>query len=204
MLQQNWYPTKTIRNAIPKAINRNQKPEAKLHSNQQQSTKHCVFFKLQFIDRIFMQIKKEIREFLCAYGIKLIMSHRSCTIGKLFLYKDRQSLLHSSGVVYQNYIGQTKRNLITRLNEHRMCKDSDVCKHFLNNPNHELNFDSPKILDRSNQVTKLRIKETLQFPKQNHNWMSTINLCPCISTLPNCLNCCLKMTSQFGCVFLCV
>ena len=91
MLQQNGYPTKTIRNVIRKAINRNQKPDAKLHFNQQQSTKR-VFFKLQFIDRNSMQIEKEIREFL---------SHRSFTIGKLFPYKDRQSLSHSSGVVYQ-------------------------------------------------------------------------------------------------------
>ena len=101
MLQQHGYPTKTIRNVIRKAINRNQKPDAKLHPNQQQSTKHCVFFKLQFIDRISMQIEKEIREFLCAYDIKLIMSHRNFTFGKLFPYKDRQSLLHSSGFVYQ-------------------------------------------------------------------------------------------------------
>ena len=134
MLQQNGYPTKAIRNVIRKAINRNQKPDAKLYSNQQQPTKHCAFFKLQFIDRISMQIEKEIREFLCAYDTKLIMSHRSFTIGKLFPYKDRQSLLHSSGVVYQltcscgqNYFGQTKRNLITRLNEHRSCEDSEVC-----------------------------------------------------------------------------
>ena len=40
ILQQNGYPTKTIRNVIRKALNRNQKPDAKLHSNQQQSTKH--------------------------------------------------------------------------------------------------------------------------------------------------------------------
>ena len=56
------------------------------------------------------------------------MSHRSFSIAKLFPYKDRQSLLHLS--VHQltcscgqNCIGQTKRNLITRLNEHRMCED---------------------------------------------------------------------------------
>ena len=114
-MQQNEYLTKTIRNVIRKAINRNQKPDAKLRSNQQlQSKKHCVLFKLQFLDRISMQIEKEIRKFLCAYDIKLIMSHRSFTIGKLFPYKDRQSLLHLSGVVYQltcscgqTYIGQT-------------------------------------------------------------------------------------------------
>ena len=119
-----------------------------------------------------MQIEKEICEFLCVYDIKLIMSHRNFTIGKLFPYKDRQSLLHSSGVVYQltcscgqSYIGQTKRNLITRLNEHRTCEDSEVCKHLLNNPNYQINFDSPKILDRCNHVTKLRIKETFQISK---------------------------------------
>ena len=100
------------------------------------------------------------------------MSHRNFSIGKLFSYKDRQSLLHLSGVVHQltcsccqNYIGQTKRNLITRLNEHQTCEDSEVCKHLLNNPNHKINFDLPKILDRSNHVTKLRIKETLHISK---------------------------------------
>ena len=119
-----------------------------------------------------MQIEKEICKFLCAYDIKLIMSLHSFTIDKLFLYKDRQSLLYSLGVVYQltcscgqNYIGQTKRNLISHFNEHRMREDSEVCKHLLNNPNHEINYDSPKILDRSNQVTKLRIKETLHISK---------------------------------------
>ena len=125
MLQHNGCSIKNIRNAIHKAINKNQNPGSKLHPNQQQSTKHCVFFKLQFINHIFIQIKKEIHEFLCGYDIKLIMSHHNFTIGKLFSYKNHQSLLHLSGVVYQltrscgqNYTGQTKRNLITCLNEH--------------------------------------------------------------------------------------
>ena len=94
------------------------------------------------------------------------MSHRNFTIAKLFPYNDRQSLLHSSGVVCscgQNYIGQTKRKLIARLNEHRMSEDSEVSKHLLNNPNHEIKFDSPQILDRSHHVTKLRINETLHI-----------------------------------------
>ena len=97
MLQQNGYPTKTIWNVICKAINGNQKPDAKLHPNQQQSTKHCVFFKLQFIDRISMRIEKETREFLCAYDIKLIMSRPGFTNGKLFPYIK---------IVYRYYIRQ--------------------------------------------------------------------------------------------------
>ena len=45
MLQKDGYPIKTIWNAICKDINRNRNPDAELHRNQQQSTKHCVFFK---------------------------------------------------------------------------------------------------------------------------------------------------------------
>ena len=48
-----------------------------------------------------MQIEKQIRDFLRVYDIKLIMLYYSFTIGKLFLCKDRQSLLHSSGVLHQ-------------------------------------------------------------------------------------------------------
>ena len=70
------------------------------------------------------------------------MSHSTFNIGKLFPYKDRQSLLHSVGVVYQlacscgqKYIGQTKRNLITRLNEYRTRQNSEVCRHLMKIPN---------------------------------------------------------------------
>ena len=34
----------------------------------------------------------------------------------------------------QDCIGQIKRNLITHLNEHRTCEESEVCEHLLNNP----------------------------------------------------------------------
>ena len=47
-----------------------------------------------------MKIEKEIHDFLCVYDIKLLMYHYSFTMGKLSSYKDRQSLLHSSGAVY--------------------------------------------------------------------------------------------------------
>ena len=101
------------------------------------------------------------------------MSHSTFNIGKLFPYKDRQYLLHSVGVVYQltcscgqKCIGQTKRNLITLLNEHRIRQSSEVCRHLMENPKHTVNFDSPIILDRSNYSTKLRIKETLHIAKR--------------------------------------
>ena len=132
-----------------------------------------VFFKLQYLHRISTQIEKEIRDFLEHYEIRLEMSHCTFSIGKSFPYKDRQSLLHSVGVVYQltcscgqKYIGQAKRNLIARLNEHRTRQSSEVCGHLMKNPKHTVNFDSSIILNRSNYSTKLRIKETLHIAKR--------------------------------------
>ena len=49
MLQQNRYHIKIIRSTICKAIHRNSNHVAKLCYNQQESTKHCVFFKLQLL-----------------------------------------------------------------------------------------------------------------------------------------------------------
>ena len=49
MLQQNGCRIKIIQNIICKAIHRSQNPDAKLCPNQQESTKHCVYSKLQFI-----------------------------------------------------------------------------------------------------------------------------------------------------------
>ena len=95
------------------------------------------------------------------------MSHGNFTLEKLFSYKDCEALLRSSAVVYrltsscsQNYIGQNKGNPITCFNQHCTKEDSEVSKHFLNNPNLKINFDPPKVLHRNSQATKLRIKET--------------------------------------------
>jgi len=100
------------------------------------------------------------------------MCHRTYNIDKLFPYKDRQALLQSSGVVYklscscrQTYVGQTKHNLITRLNEHRICEESEVYRHLLENLKHTVDYKSPKILDRINNITKLCIKETFHIFK---------------------------------------
>ena len=132
-----------------------------------------MFFKLQYLQRISTQIEQEISDFLKHYELTLVMSHSTFNIGKLFPYKDRQSLSHPVDVVYQltcrcgqKYIGQSKRNLITRLNEHRIRQSSEVCRHLMEDPKHIVNFYSPFISDRSNYSTKLRIKETLHIAKR--------------------------------------
>ena len=120
------------------------------------------------------QIAKEIRQFLLkklSQKSKFVMVHEATTIGQNFRYENRQTLLHSSGVVYklncscgQSCIGQTKRNLKTRINDHVPKKstnnETDVPQHLKNNPDHAMNFHSPEILAHSNNIRKLRIKET--------------------------------------------
>ena len=176
LLKKNGYPSWIIRNTTQKFLSKQR--DIKNLNKSDQSTKRSnkqilVFLKLQYLHRISTQIEKEIRDFLKHYEIRLVMSHSTFSIGKLFPYKDRRSLLLSVGVVYQltcsscqKYSGQTKRNLISRLNEHRTRQSSEVCRHLMENPKHTVNFDSPLILDRSNYSTKLCIKETLHIAKR--------------------------------------
>ena len=73
-----------------------------------------------------------------------------------------------SGVVYKiscscgcTYIGQTRRNLTTRLKEHATSEQSEVCKHLVENPNHQIDFSRPEILGYANDNTRLLILESL-------------------------------------------
>ena len=142
-------------------------------SSKRSNKQVYMFFKLQCFFRISTQNEKEIKDFLKHYEIRLVMTHSSFNIGKAFPYTDRQSVLHFLGVVYQwtcscgqTHIGQTKRNLITRVNERRTRQSSKVCRHLMENLKHIVNFDSPIISDKSNYSTKLRIKETLRIAKR--------------------------------------
>jgi len=60
-----------------------------------------------------------------------------------------------------NDIGQTRRNLITRINEHKFDQRSEVCKHLLTNPAHRLNFKQPEILGSIVGQKKLHLLESL-------------------------------------------
>ena len=85
---------------------------------------------------------------------------------KSFTYKDKQNHLLRSSVVYKltcpcgsNYIGQTRRNFITRINEHKFDQRSEVCKH-LANPKHRFNFKQPEILGSIVGQKKLYLLES--------------------------------------------
>ena len=63
------------------------------------------------------------------------------------------------------YIGQARRNLRARLDDHNPAansnQQSDVAKHLLENPTHFINFNEPEILCSAYNFKELLIKETL-------------------------------------------
>ena len=83
-------------------------------------------------------------------------------------FKDPQPQLLRSNVVYRLncscgsfYIGQTRRNLVKRLDEHQTSLNSEVCNHLQSNPNHRVDFNNPQILTSSPDKSKLLILESL-------------------------------------------
>ena len=97
----------------------------------------------------------------------------------MFQFEDRQNVLHQHGVVYEitwscgsSCIGQTCRNLITRLNNHNpattIAQDTDVARRMIDNPNHQIDFRSPSVLAHSNHWRKLLIRETLLIQQRDH------------------------------------
>ena len=94
--------------------------------------------------------------------------HESNKLKKSFSYKDKQNHLRRSSIVYKltctcgsNYIGRFRRNLITRINEHKFDQRSEVCQHLLPNPKHRFNFKQPEILGSIVCHKKLHLLESL-------------------------------------------
>ena len=83
--------------------------------------------KLPYAKEINCHVPKEINGFLKKLDFKVtfILINETFNLKRLFTFKERQNNLHRSGVVYRitcscksMYIGQTSRNLITRLKNH--------------------------------------------------------------------------------------
>ena len=180
-LEKNGYPTGFLNQQIRIFFNKMHKrvktPEVEKRPDTKNKTRPILsILKLPYIGDMPHQIEKEIRQFLfkkLSQKSKFVKVHETAaSIGQKFRYKNRQILLHSSGVVYklncsygQSYIGQTKKNLKIRSNDHMprnlTNNETDVSQHLKNNPDHTMNFHSPEILAHSNNIRKLRIKETL-------------------------------------------
>ena len=99
---------------------------------------------------------------------KLRFIHNTNKLKQQFLVKDRQRQLTRNNTVYRLncscgsfYIGQTRRNLVKRLEEHQSSPNSEVCNHLQINPSHKVDFHNPQILTSCPDKHKLLILESL-------------------------------------------
>ena len=121
--------------------------------------------------------------------MQLRLMHTTYKLKKLFSYKDKQPHLQEFNVIYQllikcdcgvSYIGQTGRNLKTRLKNHNidlpLQQETDVAKHQVDNSTHKIDFNNCAILGFSNHWQKRLIKESLYIqnfkPSMNINQKS--------------------------------
>ena len=140
-----------------------------------------MIFKLPYIGNASVHLEKELQSFYrreLGNKVRLVVIHSTFGIGNRFRYKDKQPVLHRNNVVYKlncscgaSYIGQTRRNLFFRLQEHnpqtRTNHQTDVTSHLLENPSHSIEFDQPEILATANNLRELLIKETLLIHEHN-------------------------------------
>jgi len=89
-----------------------------------------ISMRLPYLGKIFYEVRLELQRFVHRYAItpfQLCFIHESNKLKKSFTCKDKQNHLRRSNIVYKltptcgsNYIGQARRNLITRLIEHKL------------------------------------------------------------------------------------
>ena len=123
-----------------------------------------------------VQIRHELKSFLQKHTddkASVYIVDALLKIGENFRCKNKQPLLMKSGIVYKltcscesTYIGQTRRNLLSRIKEHATSEKSDVCKHLLQNPTHRVDFNTPTILGSKNDTARLLILESLFIQEQ--------------------------------------
>ena len=64
-------------------------------------------------------------------------------------------------MIRSTFIGQTSRNLLSRIKEHATSEKSEICKHLLQNPTHHVDFSTATILGTENNTARLLILESL-------------------------------------------
>ena len=159
--KKNGFPLNYINRQIHHFLAKKQSKKPK--TDKKENTKR-IFMKLPYIKEMNGHIPKEINGFLKKLDFKVtfILINETFNLKRLFTFKERQNKLHRSSVVYRitcscksTYIGQTSRNLITRLKNHDPNslhrQDTDVSKHLTDNPrNNGPNQSLAKIIDHRN------------------------------------------------------
>ena len=177
MLSRNGYPKYFLDKCVREFFNRKFKPKQTTTSQDRRNLQSKrILIRLPFLGAVSEQVRNELNSFLRKRTdgrVKLSVIDTTSKIGNNFHLKDRQPLVRRSGVVYKVrcscnmcYIGQTRRNLETRLREHSTSEASEVCRHLLENPGHRIDFARPEILGNANDTARLLILESLFIQEQ--------------------------------------
>ena len=172
ILKKNDYPDDVIETTINKYIAR-----ISLPSQPKPTKEYKRYIVLPFVNRkaedFAVRLKKLVEENYTQVDFNVAFKAPN-TIGNMFPFKDRVKNIESQSlVVYKincatcnaEYIGKTERILIHRMKEHSKSKNSACYQHVEDNPDHHMDYENIKIIDRASSDFKLRMKELLHILK---------------------------------------
>ena len=195
------YPSGFIDRCIRQFLNK----KFSQHPKTQTQTCNHFTFKLSYQGNISHNIEKELQQFIMKQlpDSKLRFIHTTTKLKHYFHTKDPQSHLRRSNLVYHLNcssrpfdIGQTRRNLIKRLQEHHTRDTSEVCNHIQSNTHHKVDFNNPQTLPTPQINTNSSSSSPYSF--NNSNQILTYTPHPFHSTyLTRDLLALLQVLSQF-------
>jgi len=164
MLSRNGYPNNFLDRCIKQFLKR------KYGVTQQRDApaEPCpslkyISLQLTHLGSVSNNTRQELSSFIrhkAVVNVKLRCFQSTRKLQSWFSIMDRQALLNLFNVVYKltcscgaSYIGQTQRNLINGIEEHRTSLSSSVCRHLQANPDHRVDFHNPEL--RSLAVTTI-------------------------------------------------
>nr|CAB3258886.1 kinase D-interacting substrate of 220 kDa-like [Phallusia mammillata] len=168
-LLQNGYPAKFVSRCIRLVLNRRYVNVAKSTDLDSNTKFSCI--KLPYLGDINHHIQKELFSFILKATdgkVRVRSFHQTQKLVKAFVHKDMQGLLNRSSVVYRlkcscgkTYIGETRRNLGTRVHEHQQIETSEVCQHLQANKDHVVDFKNPEVLGTARDRYRLMLLESI-------------------------------------------
>ena len=135
-----------------------------------------VFINLPYLEDTTSKVRNTILGFIKSYDplgtkLKIIILYRCCTVRQFFDIKDKIPLDMRANVIYkitcscgQMYIGETRRNVYTRMAEHAKTSGTNITavgQRLTDNPGHSANTAIPDVLASSRYNFKRKIKEAL-------------------------------------------
>lgn len=174
ILQDNNYPLHIINSNIHSRIQTKYINKDTFSASNSLNAQRLATLSIPYIPRLFENISQKMKK----YNIRTVPKITSSLNRYVRRGKDSTQKMDQSGVVYKinckdcdaTYVGETKRKLSTRINEHykNSLKDDKefVINDHMNKLNHTFNFNNVEILDRDNNWRTRTISEVVHINLQ--------------------------------------